>query len=109
MRKIMLLSLVVGTVGVLLSPSGSAAGRSPSGPSEGERAAHWMVTITNLTPPGSGPPGSQPLSPPLFVAHSNRADVWSVGEIATHVVAAIAEDANNAPAESALRQLPGVV
>jgi hypothetical protein len=63
----------------------------------------WNVTVTNLTRPGS-----QPLSPPLFVVHSNRADVWSLGEIATHPVAAIAEDANNAPAESALADLPGV-
>jgi hypothetical protein len=63
----------------------------------------WNVTVTNLTRPGS-----QPLSPPLFVVHSHRADVWSVGEIATHPVAAIAEDANNAPAESALADLPGV-
>jgi hypothetical protein len=63
----------------------------------------WDVTITNLTPPGS-----QPLSPPLFVVHSKRADVWSLDEIATHPVAAIAEDANSAPAESALADLPGV-
>ena len=56
----------------------------------------WDVTITNLTRPGS-----QPLSPPLFVVHSKRADVWSLGDIATHPVAAIAEDANNGPAESA--------
>jgi hypothetical protein len=63
----------------------------------------WDVTITNLTRPGS-----QPLSPPLFVVHSKRADVWSLSEIATHPVAAIAEDANNAPAESALAGLPGV-
>jgi hypothetical protein len=63
----------------------------------------WDVTITNLTPSGS-----QPLSPPLFVVHTKQADVWSVGEIATHPVAAVAEDANNAPAESALADLPGV-
>jgi Spondin_N len=63
----------------------------------------WDVTITNLTPAGS-----QPLSPPLFVVHSKRADVWSLGDIATHPVAAIAEDANNAPAESALADLQGV-
>jgi hypothetical protein len=31
-----------------------------------------------------------------------------VGEVATHPVAAIAEDADNAPAESAFAQLPGV-
>jgi hypothetical protein len=74
-----------------------AAGSSPNQ----DRA--WDVTITNLTRPGS-----QPLSPPLFVVHSARADVWSVGEIATHPVAAIAEDANNAPAEAAFAQLEGV-
>jgi Spondin_N len=68
----------------------------------------WRVTIKNLTPAGPGAPGSQPLSPPLFVVHSNGADVWSVGAIASHPVAAIAEDANNAPAESALAQLSGV-
>jgi Spondin_N len=74
-----------------------AAGSSPNQ----DRA--WDVTITNLTRPGS-----QPLSPPLFVVHSARADVWGVGEIATHPVAAIAEDANNAPAEAAFAQLEGV-
>jgi hypothetical protein len=61
------------------------------------------VTITNLTPPGS-----QPLSPPLFVVHSGRAEIWSVGQISTHPVAGIAEDANNAPAETAFAALPGV-
>jgi Spondin_N len=74
-----------------------AAGSSPN------QDRTWDVTITNLTRPGS-----QPLSPPLFVVHSARADVWSVGEIATHPVAAIAEDANNAPAEAAFAQLEGV-
>jgi Spondin_N len=63
----------------------------------------WQVTITNLTRPGS-----QPLSPPLVVVHSRRADVWSVGEIANHGVAAIAEDANNTVLESALAVLPGI-
>ena len=67
------------------------------------RAGTWRVTIANLTPAGS-----QPLSPPLFVVHSKRVDVWSVGDIASHGVAAIAEDANNAPLESALPQLDGV-
>jgi Spondin_N len=63
----------------------------------------WHVTVTNLTPAGS-----QPLSPPLFVVHSNRADVWGLGEIASHGVAAIAEDANNTVLESALDGFPGV-
>jgi hypothetical protein len=76
---------------------------SDDGAENGGGTRTWSVTVSSLTPPGS-----QPLSPPLFVVHSNRADVWSVGEIATHPVAAIAEDANNAPAESALGDLPGV-
>jgi len=48
------------------------------------------------------------LSPPLFVVHSGQAHVWGVGEIASHGMAAIAEDANNAPLESALPALQGV-
>jgi hypothetical protein len=72
------------------------------------RTKVWRVTIQNLTPPGPGAPGSQPLSPPLFVLHSSRADVWSVGEIASHGVAAIAEDADNSVLESALPQVHGV-
>jgi Spondin_N len=94
MKRLALGMLVALAAGALLIP---AAGSSP----RGERT--WDVTITNLTPPGS-----QPLSPPLFVVHSNRADIWGVGEIATHPLAAIAEDANNAPAETAFAQLPGV-
>jgi hypothetical protein len=68
----------------------------PAAASEPNSQRTWDVTITNLTPPGS-----QPLSAPLFVVHSKRAQIWSPGQIATHPVAAIAEDANNAPAESA--------
>jgi Spondin_N len=75
----------------------------PAAASEPNSQRTWEVTITNLTPPGS-----QPLSAPLFVVHSKRAQIWSAGQIATHPVAAIAEDANNAPAESAFTQLPGV-
>jgi hypothetical protein len=63
----------------------------------------WRVTVENLTPAGS-----QPLSPPLFAIHGKRVDVWSVGAIANHGVAAIAEDADNSVLESALDQLPGV-
>lgn len=96
MRRLAFVALVVVGLAAFWPTAGSAGGG-------GGLERLWKVTITNLTPSGS-----QPLSPPLFVVHSNRADVWSVGEIATHPVAAIAEDANNAPAESALAQLPGV-
>jgi hypothetical protein len=69
----------------------------------GRGAKTWRVTVSNLTPAGS-----QPLSPPLLVVHSGRADVWSVGDLASHGVAAIAEDANNAVLEQALPQVAGV-
>ena len=86
----------------------SAGALADDGDDDGPRTKQWQVTIENLTPPGPGAPGSQPLSPPLFVVHSGKADVWSVGEIASHPVAAIAEDANNGPAESAFADLRGV-
>jgi hypothetical protein len=102
MRRITLVLLAALAVAALVTGSATAD-------DDGEGAAKtWSVTVTNLTPPGSGPPGSQPLSPPLFAVHSRKADVWSVGEIASHGVAAIAEDANNAVLESALADLRGV-
>lgn len=94
MRRLALGMLGALAAAALLIP---AAGSAPGG----QRT--WDVTITNLTPAGS-----QPLSPPLFVVHSSKADLWSVGEVATHPVATIAEDADNGPAESAFAQLPGV-
>jgi hypothetical protein len=75
----------------------------PANGSPTRQSRSWNVTITNLTPTGS-----QPLSPPLVVVHSRRADVWSVGQIASHGVAAIAEDADNTVLESALPMLRGV-
>jgi hypothetical protein len=94
MRRLLLLGLALSlTVGLTAATAtaDSSAQRS------------WRVTVENLTPAGS-----QPLSPPLFAVHGKRVDVWSVGAIANHGVAAIAEDANNAPLESALGQLSGV-
>ncbi len=104
MRKFILLGLMA------LATTALAVGPASADDDEhdGEAAKTWRVTVTNLTPQGPGAPGSQPLSPPLFVVHSKQADVWSVGEIASHGVAAIAEDANNAPLESALPQVQGV-
>jgi hypothetical protein len=99
MKRFLLLTALALTATALLT-AGAAA--------DGGGTKTWRVTIENLTPAGPGAPGSQPLSPPLFVVHSKKADVWSVGDVASHPVAAIAEDANNAPAESALAQLRGV-
>jgi hypothetical protein len=105
MRRITLALLAALAAAVLVAGSATADDNDDDG-GGGEKT--WQVTVTNLTPPGAGAPGSQPLSPPLFVVHSRKADVWSLGEIASHGVAAIAEDANNVVLESALPALPGV-
>jgi hypothetical protein len=93
MRRILLLVVAL-TFAIGLTAASATADQG---------ARSWRITVENLTPAGS-----QPLSPPLFVVHGKRVDVWSVGEIANHGVAAIAEDANNAPLESALPSLAGV-
>jgi hypothetical protein len=100
MRRLLLFAVAAVVAATLVAIPASASGD--------DEVKVWRVTIKNRTPAGPGAPGSQPLSPPLFVIHSSRADVWSVGAISSHVVAAIAEDADNAPAESALAQLRGV-
>lgn len=63
----------------------------------------WKITIENLTNPEA-----QPFSPPLFVVHDRRVYVWRTGQIASHAIAAVMEDANNAVAESAYNSLSGV-
>ena len=105
MKRFLFLALGALLAGALVI--GPASG-SDDDDDDGRGTRLWRVTIQNLTPPGPGAPGSQPLSPPLFVVHSSRADVWSVGEIANHGVAAIAEDADNSVLESALPQVDGV-
>jgi Spondin_N len=96
MRRLLFGLMALVLVGVIAVPAGAA-------PGDGGGAQDWQVTVENLTPAGS-----QPLSPPLVAVHSARADVWSMDAIASHGVAAIAEDANNAPLEEALPDVPGV-
>jgi Spondin_N len=96
------LALIVGALAI-----GPASG-SHDEDDDGGNTKLWRVTIQNLTPPGPGAPGSQPLSPPLFVVHTDDVQIWRVGQVATHVVAAIAEGANNEPAISAYTGFPGV-
>jgi hypothetical protein len=94
---------LTGLLLVMLAAALSIGPASADEDDDGSRSKSYRVTVANVTPPGS-----QPLSPPLLVIHSSRADVWSVGDIASHGVAAIAEDANNAVLESALTGFPGV-
>ena len=61
----------------------------------------YNITVQNLS-------AGQPLSPPLIVKHDRRARVWQNGTAASHVVANIAEDANNAPAIQLLNRVRGV-
>lgn len=100
MRRLTLILLAALALAALVSGPATADDDDDDG---GQAPKTWQVTVTNLTPSGS-----QPLSPALFVVHSRKADVWSVGEIANHGVAAIAEDANNGVLESALRGTAGV-
>mgnify|MGYP001815180293 CR=1 FL=1 len=79
--------------------AGGIVAGTASGSSSPER--YYDVTVENLTT-------GQPLSPPLIAEHNRHADFWSVGDIANHAVAAIAEDANNAPAISVLGKVRGV-
>lgn len=102
-RRLLLLALAL-----LTATLGAGTALADHDHDDDDGARTWRVTISNLTPPGPGAPGSQPLSPPLLVVHSGKVDVWSVGDVASHGVAAIAEDANNAVLESALPQLDGV-
>jgi hypothetical protein len=95
MRRFLFLSTAFALAGALAA--------APALARADEGTKRWRITIQNLTPPGS-----QPLSPPVFAVHSRHADVWSVGAQATHGVAAVAEDANNGPLVSALNATPGV-
>ena len=61
----------------------------------------YEITVENLT-------AGQPLSPPLAVVHKKGFKVWKRGAIASHGVAAIAEDANNSVLESALANVKRV-
>jgi Spondin_N len=93
---------------MFLAVLAAAALVSSRAASSSDGSTQWRVTIENLTPAPAGAPGSQPLSPPLFVVHSNKTDVWSIGEAASPGVAAIAEDADTAPLTAALSGAPGV-
>ena len=62
----------------------------------------YEITVENLT-------DTQPLSPPLAVIHKRGFKVWKRGAIASHGVAAIAEDANNSVLESALAKIRRVM
>ncbi len=95
-RRIALIgsAFVIGGLG-----AGAAAGAGTS--ATHREKATYELTITNST-------AGQPLSPPLLAIHEPRVDLWSMGEPASQVVAAIAEDANNAPAIELATHLRGV-
>jgi hypothetical protein len=61
----------------------------------------YRVTITNLTQ-------GQPLTPPVLLTHSNKTDIFTLGEEASAEIQAIAENGNSAPLETALAGDPYV-
>lgn len=55
----------------------------------------YRVTITNLT-------AGQPLTPPVLLTHTNRTEIFTVGESASEEIQAIAENGNPGPLLAAL-------
>ncbi len=94
MRRLLIFSLAA--LAVL------AIGATPAIAAKGKKAKSYTyeVTVENLT-------ATQPLAPPLAVVHKPGVKVWRNGYIASHGVAAIAEDADNSILESALPKLRG--
>jgi len=97
-------SLLVGTAalaaGATLVTTAAASGSHDS-PRSGSSLRTYQIIVHNNTE-------GQPLSPPVLVTHSKRVDLWSVGTIASHPVAAIAEDADNAPLISVAAHIRGI-
>ena len=90
------LVLALGVLVLLAVPATAAA----------ENPKTWRVTIDNLT----GPPVAsfgQPLSAPLVAVHSNQADMWSVGELASETIRYIAGDVHPQFGLAALTGQPG--
>ncbi len=61
----------------------------------GDSGRTYKVTITNLT-------AGQPLTPPVVVTHSKRTGIFTVGEMASAEIQAIAENGNSGPLQTAL-------
>jgi len=61
----------------------------------------YSVVVTNLT-------DNQILTPPVFAAHNQRADIFNVGQPASNLVQEIAENGNLAPLAEALPDVRGV-
>lgn len=55
----------------------------------------YKITITNLT-------AGQPFTPPVLVTHTNKTGIFTLGEVSSADVQAIAENGNNAPLLMAL-------
>lgn len=87
--------LALGTAAVL-ALGGGVLGANAVASSGGSQ--YYDITVENLT-------SGQPISPPFIAVHNKRVDLWSTGHVASHAVAAIAEDANNAPATEIVESL----
>jgi len=74
---------------------------------DSRRVPEFEITIYNLAP-ATGPGASQPMSPPVVIAHSRFADVFQVGQNASPELAQLAEDAVSDPLVDALKSSPFV-
>jgi hypothetical protein len=82
---------IVGLAALLLVP----------GLADAKGSRHYKVTISNLT-------AGQPLTPPVLVTHSDRTDLFTLGEEASPEIQAIAENGNSLPLLTALAGDSGV-
>jgi hypothetical protein len=80
---------------VALATAVMIAALLPTVASAGAPVATYEVTITNLT-------SGQPLTPPVIGVHRASADVFTVGDIASAEVVAVAENGNTGPLVAAL-------
>lgn len=97
MRRLALLSIAALAL-LAIAATPAYAAKAGGGP----KSFTYQITVENLTE-------NQPLSPPLAVIHKRNYKVWQRGAIASHGVAALAEDANNSVLESALAKVKRVL
>jgi hypothetical protein len=78
-----------------LALGGTSTAFAQQGNSNGNDAATYRVTVSNLT-------SGQPFTPPAVAAHSAKTGVFSVGEPASEAVKEVAENGNLGPLGDAI-------
>lgn len=107
-QKVVLAAMASGAVALGAVPASAAVSGDGNAAQEKKAASEWTVRVENRTPMGPDEAGSQPLSPPVVIVHSADVNIWKAGQVASHGVAAVAEDGNADVLVDAVKRLPGV-